>query len=106
MDGSNNVIYLRRPLFSRDDTDVIETIMQVHCGGEEVSIDKMEVTTESMASIRDRLVIEGGTQPTESAAWRFPVMQLRYEAVAGKGLVLVVIDQGQHRVFKHRIEQK
>lgn len=105
-DNPSNVVYLRRLPFAQSDVEVIETIMQAHCGGEEIAIDMMEVTNEPMASICERLSLDGGTHVIDHHGWRFPVMQWKFNVQGGKRLVLIVIDQGQRRVFRHRIDKK
>ena len=79
-------------------------IVRVH-SGEEVTIEQMEMTEESLDSICRRMTAEPGALVSESHGWRFPVMQWRYRCTSGKRLVLTVVDQGQRRVFRHRVER-
>lgn len=105
MDGiCRKVVQLHPHRISPEDADAIEMIMQVHCG-EEVSIARMEVTEESIDSIRTRMAAEQGVTFLESTGWRFPVMQWKYTATDGGRLVLTVVDQGRRRVFRHRVEK-
>ncbi|MET4727959.1 hypothetical protein ABIE09_001766 [Lysobacter enzymogenes] len=104
MEGSaNNIIPLRRNGFAPEDVDAIEMIMRVHLG-EEVSLRDMEITDETLQSISKRMAAEPGTTQSESRGWRFPVMQWRFRPRDGTRLVLIVIDEGRRRIFKHRIE--
>jgi len=80
--------------------------MLILSGGQEISINAMEITKEPLDSISQRLALERGAQTTDHHAWRFPVKQWRFKERGGKQLVMTVIDQGRHRVFWNRIERK
>lgn len=101
----NNVVPLHRNGIPPEDADAIEIIVRVH-SGEEVAIEQMEMTEEPLDSICRRMTAEPGVLVSESHGWRFPVMQWRYRGTSGKQLVLTVVDQGRHRVFRHRAERR
>jgi hypothetical protein len=101
----NNVVPLHRNDMTPEDADAIEMIVRVH-SGEEVAIEQMEMTEEPLDSICHRMNAEPEALVSESHGWRFPVMQWRYRNASGGRLVLTVVDQGQRRVFRHRVERR
>lgn len=101
----NNVVPLDRNGMTPEDVDAIEMIVHVH-SGEEASIERMEMTEEPLDSICRRMSAEPEALLSESHGWRFPVMQWRYRNASGGRLVLTVVDQGERRVFRHRVERR
>lgn len=103
MDGSN-VVPFPVANVSSEDADVIEAIIHFYCNGEDVPLSRLEVTTEALADIVQRLRLDGAVMQLDSQAFRFRVAQWKFKQRKGKRLVLIVIDQGRHRFLHYRTE--
>ena len=101
---SENVIPFRIAMLGPQDAELIETIMHFYSNGKDVPLSDMEVTTEPLAAIVERLQSEGASPQLDSSAFVFRVVQWEFQQQNSRRLVLVVIDQGRQRFFHYRSE--
>lgn len=102
-DGKN-VIPFPVAIVKSEDAEIIETIMHFYSNGKDVPLAELEVTTEPLAGIIERLHSEGASLQLDSNAFAFRVVQWKFKQQNDKRLVLVVIDQGRQRFFHYRSE--
>ncbi|HKX79592.1 MAG TPA: hypothetical protein VJM34_13825 [Novosphingobium sp.] len=103
MDG-HNVVPFPVAKVSSEDAEIIEAIMHFYCNGDNVPLSRLEITTEPLVEIIERLRLEGAVLQLDSRAFPFRVVQWKFKRQKGARLVLIAIDQGRHRFFHYRTE--